>query len=259
MLEYSGMKKQFRDIMNFRDLGGYETADHHHVQKGLFYRSAGLYFFTEEEKQAFTTLGIRFILDLRTSSEAAAHPDPIFPSIRMVRHSGVVSKGGEEIDFSPKGMGQIGQAGKEQYEALLSYYEKMPYQNEAFHVLFHEIDENNLPIVFHCATGKDRTGVAAMLILLLLGVDRETVLQDYLLSNTYRAEDIAHIRKEKEANLQDPYGKKLIMMQAGVLEEVGNAVLDSIFKTDGSPENYFRKEYGYDETKIMEFRQRFTE
>lgn len=251
--------KMFHDELNFRDLGGYETNEHKKVKKGLFYRSASPSWFTKKEREEFQKLGIHYILDLRTKNEAESSPDPVFDHVVMIRHSGVVSKGGEEIDFSPHGMSQIGEDGKHQYEMLMQYYENMPFENEAFHVLLDEIEKGHLGICFHCATGKDRTGVAAMILLLLLGVDDKDVLKDYLLSNQYRKEVIDKMFKENEKLTEDEYGQKLLMMRAGVLEETGINVLKNIKQKCRSYENYFLSEYGYDQKRIESFRTRFTE
>lgn len=261
MIKFLSMntEKIFHDELNFRDLGGYETLDHRKVKKNLFYRSASLSWFTDTEREAFQQLGIKYILDLRTKDEAAKMPDPILDGTEIVRHSGVVSKGGEEIDFSPKGMSQIGSDGKNQYEMLMQYYQNMPFGNEAFHVLLNKIDQNQLPICFHCATGKDRTGVAAMIILLLLNVDEQTVLDDYMLSNQYREKTIKKLFNENKQLAEDEYGRKLLMMRAGVLEETGRNVLNAIKRKCGSYDHYFLMEYGYDAKKLNSFRSRFTE
>ncbi|MDD6439471.1 MAG: tyrosine-protein phosphatase, partial [Lachnospiraceae bacterium] len=179
-----------RDEINFRDLGGYRSSDGRMIRQGCFYRSGGLYKMNDSELAFLKSLQIRTLLDLRTKAEAAKKPDPVLPGVTVLQHSGVVSAGGEEIDFSPAGMKLLGEAGLTQIENMHQYYRMMPFHNEALHILMKEVICGNVPVLFHCATGKDRTGVAAMILLLLLGVPEQTVLQDYLLSNFYRRDVI---------------------------------------------------------------------
>ena len=86
----------------------------------------------------------------------------------------------KKLTSHPEGMNRIGEGGREQLALLKNYYARMPFNNQAFRILFEHIQKGDVPILIHCASGKDRTGVACMLILLALGVDREIVLEDYL-------------------------------------------------------------------------------
>ena len=65
-------------------------------------------------------------------------------------------------------------------------YKQMPFGNPAYHELFRLLEEHRVPLLFHCTCGKDRTGIAAMLVLLALGVSREDAIADYMLTNVYR-------------------------------------------------------------------------
>ncbi len=248
-------KDLFRREMNFRELGGYITEDGRRIPYGLFYRSAGLPYLTEDEKKRFETLNIRFILDLRTSRESIRDPDPVFPGVTYLNHSGIQSAGGDEIDFSPAGMRKIGNDGEEQLQKLTEYYRKMPFQNEAFHVLIENVRMHNVPLLFHCAAGKDRTGIASALLLLLLGTDEETAVQDYLLSNEYRKELIEEEKEiSRELIAKDPARKRLILMLQGVDERIIREVLSSIKERYGNYEEYFRIEHGIDEEALNDIR-----
>ena len=248
----------FRNVLNFRDLGGYPTLDGRTVPYNTFYRTGNLSALNEEERAYFETLGIRFILDLRTAGESQSDPDPVFEGTEYLRHSGVQSKGGEEIDFSPKGMRQIGKDGKRQLEQLTEYYRNMPFHNGAMRILSQYVASYKVPILFHCASGKDRTGVGAMLVLLLLGVDEETVVSDYLLSNLYRKELIEEEKeRSRELIANDPSMEKLILMLPGVNEDIMRSVLSSIKERYGSYENYFKEEHGISSEKLQEIRDHY--
>lgn len=248
------------DEINFRDLGGIRTADGRQIREGLIYRSGGLYLMNDEEKAFFRSLNIRCILDLRTAEEEAAKPDPEFENITMLRHSGVVSTGGEQIDFSPAGMHRIGEEGIDQLHRLEGYYVAMPFHNEAFHVLVNAIKERNVPLVFHCATGKDRTGVAAMVVEALLGVDEEVILEDYLLSNVYFQRRIAECMEQEAQRIEShPEARQLLLMQKGVRPEIGEAVLAEMKKRCGSLDNYVRQEYSLSDHDVSQIRDYYLE
>lgn len=250
--------QQFHAELNFRDLGGYPGADDRKIQTGIFYRSGSLSFMTPEELEAFKHLGIRCVIDLRSERENTKHPDPELPGIMTFRCSGVVSKGGEGIDFSPRGMNQIGEAGEEQLQALRRYYQDMPFQNEAFRTMMKQIAENNVPMCVHCATGKDRTGAAAMIILLLLGVKEETVLTDYMLSCQYRKAIIDRTMQENEERIKaSPVLKELLTMEEGVSEQIGRLLLKNMKERYGSYDAYFLHEYGLSKEMIQEIRHRY--
>lgn len=251
------MDHRFRAELNFRDLGGYPTMDGRTVKKGLFYRSGGLSFMDQKELETFKSLGIQCVIDLRTKTENQRHPDPQLP-MEVYRCSGVVSKGGEGIDFSPKGMFQVGEHGEKQLQLLKKYYEEMPFQNEAFRFLIQQVKKDHVPLCIHCATGKDRTGVAAMILLLLLGVDEESVLKDYMLSCDYRREVLDEtLHKNAEKIQQSPELKELLIMKDGVSEAIGRAVLKNMKERYGSFEAYLWNEYSLDKEQVDLIRNRY--
>lgn len=254
------MLEQFRKKLNFRDLGGYPTQDGKKVKMILFYRGGAPLYMNIKELEILRGLGLRTVLDLRTTQERLMKPDPFIPNVKVLEHSGTVSQGGEEIDFSLEGMSRIGEGGKQQLSMLEKYYARMPFNNQAFQVMFQEIMMNQVPMFIHCASGKDRTGVASMLILLALGVDRDTVLQDYLLTNEYRQEQIQN-KLSEDADIIKDYPEREILdrMLAGVSERIGNVVLDAIFNEYGSLDAYFENEFGLDENKRKELINLYTE
>ena len=259
MSSVSEIVSSFRKPVNFRDLGGYETAEGRRVKEGCFFRSGGLYLMDETERALFSKLQVRFILDLRTNAEAEKKADPVFPGTQVLRHSGLEFTNGAEIDFSPAGMAQIGDPGLQQLALLKVYYRHMAFGNEAFRILFDNIRQGSVPLVFHCHSGKDRTGVAAMLILLALGVPRETILKDYLLSNEYLADDIQNeLETNREKIKAHPEADELCRMKAGVLEKTGRLVLDEIASRYPDPAGFFSNEYGWDANTLQEIRARYT-
>ena len=242
---------RFRTVLNFRDLGGLKTRDGQRLKKGKIFRSGSLYSFNNMERQAIRDLHLRCILDLRSKSEVEAYPDPVFAGVKMLQHSGVVSTGGEQIDFSPAGMYQIGENAQKQYERLMHYYEQMPFANESFHVLMQAILQRNVPLLFHCATGKDRTGVAAMIVEMALNVKEEEIFQDYMASNQYHQHALAQILQKHAGEIVDhPELERLLRMRAGVIAEAGHRVLQSIKERCGYFDAYIQQEYQWSQAEI---------
>lgn len=249
----------FRDRINFRDLGGLKTNDNKTIKPGLFYRGAGLNFFNEEEIREFETIGIRTIMDLRSPIEIETYPDPEIRNARIIEYSGFVVDGSKPIDWSPKGMRRIGGEAKEQLDKINHYYTLIAFNNKAFKIMVNEIINGDLPLYFHCATGKDRTGVAAMVIEMLLNVSKEEIRKDYLLSNEFRKEivkdsleSVAHIAKD------NPEINTLVKMQDGVVEKTFEIVTDSIEEKYGNYDEYIMKEYDISKEKLKDIREKYT-
>ena len=123
---------RFRDKLNFRQLGGYMTTEGKTVKDNIFYRSGAPFFMSKSEIETLKQLGLCAIMDLRSNEEISQRPDPELPNIWMIKHSGAISEGGEEINFSSEGMNRIGEGGREQLALLKNYYARMPFNNQAF-------------------------------------------------------------------------------------------------------------------------------
>ena len=252
------MKEPFRIELNFRDLGGYEARDGRHIKHGLLYRCGSLNFFTPEEIEELKEYHIHTVLDLRSERECLKYPDPEMEGVIFIQNSGVISQKDGQINFSPEGMKKTGEKGRDQLEKIKGYYEDIPYKNRAFQRMFDEIRAENVPFLFHCASGKDRTGVAAILLLLALDIPEETIREDYLLSNYYKQEDIKQelegINQEEEPELYE-----LILMLYGVSETVFNIVLNDIHRKYDTTEEYLEDNYGLTQEVLKELRDLYLE
>ena len=247
--------ERFDDRNNFRDLKGLKTGDGREVKEGFFYRGAGLGYFSKEELEEFKKLNIHTIMDLRSRQEIERLPDPVIPGTRTIEHSGLVVEGSEDIDWSPQGMKKIGGEAKEQLSKIEEYYKKIAIGNKAFQIMMEEVVNNHLPIYFHCATGKDRTGVAAMILLMALDIKEEEIRKDYLLSNVFRKEILEQTFEENREQIKDhPELKKLLQIQDGVLESTFETVMHSILDRYGSKDRYLEEEFGLTKEKKEELK-----
>ena len=164
----------FESTENFRDLGGYASSLGGTTKWRTIFRSDGLQALTETDLAHFESLGVRVVYDLRRDSERSERPNRV-PSeahclMAAVDQAGVLS------DVRPALTGTRG--GEELLRSM--YGQMVEHSAEPIaRVVAGLADVSRLPAVFHCHAGKDRTGLIAALLLDLLGVERETVLDDY--------------------------------------------------------------------------------
>jgi len=169
----------FAGITNFRDLGGYRTSSGGVTRWGLVYRADALHKLTDDDLRSFEALGIRLVYDLRGDVERTD-----FPSRLASVHMPIVGR--------PAGSPPLGaQAGvstsdgetilRDMYVGILEHS-----ATQIGAILRSLSDPQGTPAVFHCHGGKDRTGMVAAVLLLALGVDRDVVLDDYVLTSQYR-------------------------------------------------------------------------
>ncbi|WP_194814273.1 tyrosine-protein phosphatase [Nocardia sp. XZ_19_385] len=161
-------------VQNGRDVGGYRTADGRLVRTGLVLRTGQLNNATPEDLAALGN--VRVVEDLRTVYERTIAPDRV-PAGATERWVDVIGQA------PPQTMMTTLTGGDDLYRAFIT----APGANTAFATVLRDIiDTEDGAVLFHCTAGKDRTGWTAAVLLTILGVDRDTVTQDYLLSNVYR-------------------------------------------------------------------------
>jgi protein-tyrosine phosphatase len=186
-------------ILNFRDLGGYATRDGRVVRWNRLYRSAALHRMTVEDRGYLTSLGIRYAYDLRSSSERTGQPSRIHELPDLVYRAA-------DHDEMPGDIPRLMRSRKLQpaqsQAIMLDLYRQLPQIfRGAYAELFQHMAAGELPLLFNCAAGKDRTGVAAALVLTALGVPRELVIEDYLLTEQFFEQTCAYVRNGPYANL----------------------------------------------------------
>jgi protein-tyrosine phosphatase len=164
-------------LLNFRDVGGYPTLDGLETQRGKVLRSDSLHLLRPEDLGAFDELGVQVIYDLRRETEVVEAPGP-----RPYIHVEIPSRRVTETDPSTLRTRSDGERWLcEDYCGMLDNAAPV------FARLFTDFAVDRVgPVLFHCWGGKDRTGVTAALLLTALGVDRETVLDDYELTSQFR-------------------------------------------------------------------------
>jgi protein-tyrosine phosphatase len=173
--------------INFRDLGGYETTDGRRVRWNRLYRSDSLHTVTPEDIPLLRDLGIRTAIDFRSSDEIGRLGIGPLGEVSVAHvHCPTFDRVREESDETVR----------LPFEATTAadFYEQMLAHGAGAYVaaLNSIVDADTLPAVFYCLAGKDRTGCFAALVLGLLGVDDETIVADYALT-----QEVVHLLTER--------------------------------------------------------------
>jgi protein-tyrosine phosphatase len=239
-------------VPNLRDLGGYQTRDGDIVATGLAYRSNQLSGITPEDMAILEAIGFKIDYDLRTAEERVKRPDELPPGVEYVWLNVLADAPQaspaqlEQLLQDPPqankvlGNGQVEAAFIEAYRDFVS----LPSARTEFGRLFRGLAERSqLPALFHCTTGKDRTGWAAAALLELLGVPRETILTDYLRSNDYIIPNYQEAIAAFVAAGGDPDIPEAIL---GVQKAYLNASFEEMEAQYSTIENYFAEGLGID-------------
>nr|WP_314076044.1 tyrosine-protein phosphatase [uncultured Roseococcus sp.] len=181
-------------VPNLREFGGYVAKDGTVFRHGLLFRANQLNPVAPADMARLTELGLRVSFDLRTAKEREAAPDMLAPGMRgewLDVMAGADSGDSAQMEVLVANMGG-GSAGMSPARIQALYVDtyrdfvRLDSARAAFRTLYTALAQaENRPAVFHCTTGKDRTGWAAAALLSLLGMPLETVYQDYLRSNDY--------------------------------------------------------------------------
>jgi len=193
-------------VLNARDLGGYRTADGRTVRTGLVYRTGELNKATDADLATLTQRNVKVVDDLRTLPERLLAPDRV-PAGAVDNVDDIF--GGDLAAMIPSSQNLDGA-----YRAMIT-----PGASQGFATVLHDIINTEGAVLYHCSAGKDRTGWTSAVLLTILGVNRQTVNYDYLLSNYYR----------NAANGDVVNGVQLSML---------DSAFDQVDQTYGSFDNY---------------------
>ncbi|MDI3321237.1 tyrosine-protein phosphatase [Pinibacter soli] len=240
---------KLQGAINFRDIGGYTTNDGKHVKWGKLYRSAALNKLSEQDLQTLAKLSISYDLDFRGPYEVATAPDRIPTTTRRIS----LPAGSETIGDSAS-MRKMMQA-----NSLTEFYSDLTPFTARYKPMFDQmfVVAPDSALLFHCSAGKDRTGIAAALILYALGVNEETIMADYTATNYYRRSENEKAMQMMTAAYKMPEerAKKMMAADPAYLQ----ATFNSIKTTYGSIDNYLAKEMGLTKSKLKKLQSMYVE
>lgn len=210
---------------NFRDVGGM-PAQNGRVRNGVLFRSDGLHRLGADGRAELRRLGVGIVIDLRDENEAAFMPDDLdgldVEVLRLPVFEGSgASQGAEGISLDAL------------YERIITQHAPI-----VVNALREIASAGERSVVVHCTAGKDRTGIVVALALLAVGVDRETVIEDYARTEA----NLAGEWLEEMVSMVSRYGvpdtPELRVLMGGSPREAIEGVIETIERAHGSTREY---------------------
>jgi protein-tyrosine phosphatase len=177
---------ELKGTSNTRDIGGYQTGDLRTLRSGQIIRSENLSRLTAGDFQKLEQIGVKTVIDLRTDKEHDKAPTVwLGDNPPQFFHFPIGDSQNEWFTAQRKMMGRNRFTEKQALKHMVEGYRMIadvgpPSYQKLMDVV---LDQSNWPILIHCNAGKDRAGIATTLILEALGVDRETIMEEFLLTN----------------------------------------------------------------------------
>lgn len=245
----------FEKLSNTRDLGGIRTVDNKSLKYKRLIRSGRLYFASPYDiTRLIHDFQLKRIVDFRNKSEIMKSPDPIIGGIDYIHcalleehaHSVTKDKNIDHIDFSYL-MHNIEQCNFDVETKVIQDYPQLlqdEYCKEQFRkffdILLSDVDGATL---YHCSAGKDRVGVATLLLLGVLGVSEEIIVDDYIKTNYYLSERIEYYtKKARELHIDEKYIEQFPAL-IGVKESYIQSILDYIHAEFKTIKNYVQTSF----------------
>jgi len=193
---------------NFRDIGGYPTMDGHTVRWERVYRSDALFRLTEQDLATLRPLKVATLIDLRTPKEVeTSAPSPLIVA-QAVRHR---HRPFFQDPVDPDNLNDLP-------DLPVLYAELIEKGPETIRGIFTDLtDEATYPAVIHCAVGKDRTGIVTALLLRTLGVDDDTIIADYTLTEPYLLAFVDELRRTGNGHYVEGVRRELMLAPAATM------------------------------------------
>ncbi|MFP3597548.1 tyrosine-protein phosphatase [Chryseobacterium sp. SIMBA_029] len=249
-----------KKVNNFRTVGNIKNTEGKTLKEGKLYRSGHLHQLKNNSFKELERLGIKEIIDLRNKKEIADKPDHL-PENMMYKNYSAFEDQGDQLSQAKKLVLKGKVNGSDANKRMLDFYKDYVTENpEIIKKIITEILESDQPVLYHCTAGKDRTGIITALILTILKFDKETIYNDYLLSNNFRKQLV-----QKRLNLADHLHFMYPKMDIKVLEKLSwierdylDAAFDEINNKYGSMDIYIQQVLGISENKRQQYIQKFT-
>jgi len=269
----SNRKISLNGTFNTRDFGGYKGHEGRMVKWGIFYRSDALGKLSKNDEEILTGLGIKTIVDFRSVAEVVSEPDVIFaganylnltPNAELAQlASGSVATDKEKVEKLIK-VSET-EAGRTNLKSRLNEMEiqmrdlvSQPDVNKKYQEyleLF--LEPSNTPIIHHCRGGKDRAGFATVIMLLVLGVEKEIVMKDYMLTKEFMAKRNERRMEEYKQYTDNEFVLAYLSSLMQTKQEYLEASFDEMLKISGSFSQYLKERLNMDEQKISIIRENY--
>jgi protein-tyrosine phosphatase len=244
---------------NFRDLGGYEALDGRKIKPGMLFRSDKLSHLNEIGMTEISKLNLKVITDLRSDKERKQEPDQLPANVKY----DVLPINDKPVDIRKLSRKIImGRANEAEVMDLLDHRRFIT--NPAHRTSWGDwvkslAEDESAPHLFHCTSGKDRTGYGAAILMLTLGVHKEVVMEDFLFSNQV----LKGYNDATLTSIEDRVGKResleTIRKIMGVSQETMEATFAQMEADFGSVDEFIRDGLGVDDAMRQKLQDKFLE
>ena len=234
----------FQGGCNFRDIGGYRTETGASTRWGKVYRTGVLSYFTADDHAPLKNLQVRSICDLRRAEEREREP---------TRWPDTATNGlsWDDGDLAPTIRAFAADRPRNatgMFDSMVALYRALPaWMAPRINGMYSAIAKGDVPLIVHCAAGKDRTGVAVAVLLRSLGVPEDTVIEDYLLTNSStNFEEFIRERHHAHLGVTDIHNPLFSMPEdmRRVLFIAAPEFLQAAFEEIGDVDGYLEKTVG---------------
>lgn len=245
---------------NFRDLGGYEADDGRRLKWGKLYRSSKLSSLTEVDRKYVHRLGLTLICDFRQVVEQELEPTRLGDESSTILASLPVMPGSSNsfIENLHQGIIAVDDASGFMEDINRDFVaNQMPQYAEMFQLLL----AGDQQLLIHCASGKDRTGFGAALILDVLGVSEEAIVDDYLLTNKYLPieKEVNRLSQQFSDSTGAAVSEGVLRPMLEVRPEYIRACFQEIRKRYESREHFYESALSLDDAKVEHLKDRYLE
>jgi len=242
---------------NFRDLGGYGAGEGRSVRWRTLFRSGSMATLTGADIDALCSFGIRTIIDLRSTNERLREPTQCAGAFAPAMFA-------QDYMFESSDLGQALPTGQMESEPARQAFEQtyalLPFQfADQYREMFAQLLADRAPLIVNCSGGKDRTGVASALLLSALGVPRETIIEDYLLSRPGAALIEAELKDLSAHPKWGTYSPEVMEILRGVEARYLNAAFAAVEERHGAIEGYFRDRLGLSSADVERLQSAYLE
>lgn len=256
---------KLQKLKNTRDLGGFVACDGRRIKPQMLIRSGSLFKATKKDIERLCHHHhLKTIIDLRIDAEINEKPDPVFDGVSYVRVP-LLDKaylGITRDEYSLYSWFNIfSDSSKRPEDVFYEMYEMLVFGERSkklipqiFDILLQKDTE---AVLWHCSAGKDRVGIVTMLILVALGVDRETIIEDFLATNRFSAAEIIKTRVFAPLVIKDRRQRKCLAILMGVKREYLDRLFNKIDTDFESIEDFFVSQYGISADMLCELKNKF--
>ncbi|MBR1676661.1 MAG: tyrosine-protein phosphatase [Clostridia bacterium] len=256
-----------KKLKNTRDLGGLPTSDGKRIASGKLLRSGRLYKLPEKTLDVLDGYKITNVIDLRVKFERDAHPDTVIGeslnhwwTVLTTPTSEPVSEGSTLKTMKREGIRLRDDYGSDFDKYMIDTYRSIVFEKspqESIGKIFRLLLEEEGCVLWHCNSGKDRTGIVCMLLESLLGVDEEVIYEDYLASKKFLERKFFWNRIGMFFVPMSLTTKRIIVGYMNLKRVYLQTVVEEIKQKFGSVVEYCKRTFGLTDGDISALKQKY--